>query len=100
MTTDDVNVQEVRQAAEAARLRLTAEEEETMAAKLERMKDLFLTLEAVDVDGVKPLVYGTGGVAALRADEARPSLPREDVLRNAPETEDGFFKVPRVLDEA
>lgn len=98
--TDDVNVQEVRQAAEAARLRLTPEEEQAMAAKLERMKDLFLTLEAVDVEGVEPLVYGMEGTAVLRSDEVQPSMPREDVLRNAPETEDGFFKVPRLLDEA
>ncbi|MDD1695210.1 MAG: Asp-tRNA(Asn)/Glu-tRNA(Gln) amidotransferase subunit GatC [Methanoregula sp.] len=33
----------------------------------------------------------------LREDEVEPSLPREDVLRNAPAQEDGFIKAPRVM---
>ncbi|MBU37296.1 MAG: Asp-tRNA(Asn)/Glu-tRNA(Gln) amidotransferase GatCAB subunit C, partial [Anaerolineaceae bacterium] len=37
--------------------------------------------------------------SALRADEVRESLPREELLRNAPETEAGCFRVPAILDE-
>ncbi len=47
-------------------------------------------------------VEGTGQVAhelinILREDEIEPSLPQEEVLRNAPATEDGFIKAPRVM---
>ncbi|NLD57759.1 MAG: Asp-tRNA(Asn)/Glu-tRNA(Gln) amidotransferase subunit GatC [Methanomicrobiales archaeon] len=47
-------------------------------------------------------VEGTGQVAhdlinVLREDEIEPSLPQEEVLRNAPATEDGFIKAPRVM---
>jgi len=47
-------------------------------------------------------VEGTGGVThelynILREDEVEPSLPQDDVLKNAPVQEDGFIKAPRVM---
>jgi aspartyl-tRNA(Asn)/glutamyl-tRNA(Gln) amidotransferase subunit C len=38
-------------------------------------------------------------VPAMRPDETRPCLPREDALRNAPETDGVFFKVPKVIEK-
>jgi aspartyl-tRNA(Asn)/glutamyl-tRNA(Gln) amidotransferase subunit C len=35
----------------------------------------------------------------MRADEVRPSLSQEEALANAPESEDGRFKVPRIIEE-
>ncbi len=56
----------------------------------------------VDTTGIPPTANIVASPAAGRADEARPSLPIEDTLANAPEAdrtllEGGFFKVPRVL---
>jgi aspartyl-tRNA(Asn)/glutamyl-tRNA(Gln) amidotransferase subunit C len=39
-------------------------------------------------------------VNVFRADDARPGLARDEVLAGAPETEDGRFRVPRILGEA
>jgi aspartyl-tRNA(Asn)/glutamyl-tRNA(Gln) amidotransferase subunit C len=35
----------------------------------------------------------------LRPDEARPGVPRDEVLAMAPEAEDGYFRVPRMMGE-
>ena len=69
----------------------------------EYMKDLndFLTyvenLEAVSTDDIEPTTYALPMQNVFRADEVRESLNHEDALLNAPESEDGYFKVPRIL---
>jgi aspartyl-tRNA(Asn)/glutamyl-tRNA(Gln) amidotransferase subunit C len=51
----------------------------------------------VDTSGVEPTGHATETTSVLRDDETRPSLPREAVLRNAPETDDPFIRVKPVL---
>lgn len=64
--------------------------------------DNFLTyvdnLAAVDTTDVKPTTYALPMENVFRADEVKESLPRELALANAPVQEDGYFKVPRVLE--
>lgn len=56
-------------------------------------------LQAIDTSGVPPTSHPLALTAAVRDDEVRPSLPREESLRAAPEPDHaaGLFKVPRVL---
>lgn len=99
-------IDHIRKAAEAARLRLDDGEAEAMARRLDGLGALVERLQQVDTAGVEPAVYGAPTDAAggtgqdgWRSDEVRPSLPREAVLQGAPEAQDGYFKVPRVLEE-
>jgi len=97
----------VARAAETARLKLTPEEEQEMARRLEGMRAMLAALEAVDTTGVEPQVDGlpdlpegeAASLAPRREDEVGESLPQEQVLANAPSVQDGFFKVPRVVEE-
>jgi len=86
----------VRSVARLARLALTPEEVAAYAVELEAIVAWADSLQALDTAGVPPLVLAPEG-AALREDEPRPPLPREQALEPAPDAALGLFRVPRVL---
>ena len=53
----------------------------------------------VAADDIPPTSHAVPMTNVYRADEVRPSLPREAILAEAPEVEDEKFRVPRILDE-
>lgn len=88
----------VRHVAKLARLELTDEEFAHYGRQLQVILEYVDQLKEVDVEGIEPLAHAGDFVNVFRADEARPSLPKEDALRNAPEREGDFFVVPRVIE--
>jgi aspartyl-tRNA(Asn)/glutamyl-tRNA(Gln) amidotransferase subunit C len=91
---------QVRHVARLARLSLSPEEEERFSAQLGHVLEYIERLSQVDVSGVEPLSFaGEAGVSLrLREDEPRPSLPREQVLAQAPEHDQQAFVVPRIIE--
>jgi aspartyl-tRNA(Asn)/glutamyl-tRNA(Gln) amidotransferase subunit C len=83
--------------AELARLRFTDEEQEKMTRELNMILHYVEKLNEVDTTGVEPLssIHDQGNV--LREDVEMPSLSNEAALRNAPDRQDRFFKVPKVI---
>lgn len=77
-----------------AGLRLTPEEREQLRADLAKILAYFQKLQEVNTEGVTPFSPLPGQTNALREDEPGPSLPQEEALRNAPESEGGYFRVP------
>ena len=69
-----------------------------MCEDLGSILDYIAALETLDISGVDAAFHTLPGGAPLRFDEVRPSLPRDDFLAAAPETEQGAFAVPKVLD--
>jgi len=77
-----------------AGLKLSPEEREKLRADLEKILAYFQKLQEIPTEGLPPFSPLPGVVNAFREDEPAPSLPQEEALKNAPETEDGFFVVP------
>lgn len=91
MSDTPVDAEEVRHVAELARVNLDDDEVEEFSAQFADILEYFDALDDVpEVEAESDLVN------VMRPDEVRDSLDREEALRNAPETEDGFFKGPRV----
>ena len=90
---------DVAHIAHLARLALTSEELELFARQLAGILAYAEQLQEVDTAGVAPTSHPLALTAVMREDEMRPSLPREEALRSAPEPDlaAGLFKVPRVL---
>lgn len=86
--------------ARLARLDLTAEELDTYAEQLATVLDHAAAVAALDTDGVAPTAHPLPLRNVLRPDEVRPCLDRDEVLAQAPATEAGRFRVPRILGEA
>jgi aspartyl-tRNA(Asn)/glutamyl-tRNA(Gln) amidotransferase subunit C len=89
---------EVRKVALLARLELEPEELERQARNLNSLLAQFEALQKLDVTGVEPTSHSVPLFNVLREDVALPSLPREEALRNAPESRDGCFVVPRIIE--
>jgi aspartyl-tRNA(Asn)/glutamyl-tRNA(Gln) amidotransferase subunit C len=83
--------EQVLHVAKLARLELTDEEVERMAAELSKVLDHIEKIRELDLEGVPPTSHVVDVVNALRADEPQPSLSRAAALASAPEPlEDGF----------
>lgn len=94
-----ITKEEVEHVAELARLALTAEEIDALTPELAAILDHAAELSALDTEGVPPTAHPLPLVNVFRADEPRSGLPRDAVLAEAPEAEDGRFRVPRILGE-
>jgi aspartyl-tRNA(Asn)/glutamyl-tRNA(Gln) amidotransferase subunit C len=86
--------EEVIHVARLARLELSDAEVDRMAGELSKVLDHIEKIRELDLDGVAPTSHVVDLVNALRADEPRPSLPRDVALASAPEPVAGGFGVP------
>jgi aspartyl-tRNA(Asn)/glutamyl-tRNA(Gln) amidotransferase subunit C len=85
---------EVLHVARLARLQLSEDEIEPMARELSAVLDHVAKIAELDLDGVAPTSHVVEVSGRLRADEPRPSLPREVVLSQAPAVSNDGFLVP------
>jgi aspartyl-tRNA(Asn)/glutamyl-tRNA(Gln) amidotransferase subunit C len=81
-----------------ARLDLSAAERTKMQGSLTNILTMVEQLNRLDTEGVEPLVYINEDVNVWREDEVKHQLDRKDALRNAPDSDGSFFKVPKVID--
>jgi aspartyl-tRNA(Asn)/glutamyl-tRNA(Gln) amidotransferase subunit C len=84
--------------ARLARLDLSEEEKDRLRAQLGAILDHAAKVGEVATADVEPTAYAIPRANVLRPDERTASLSVEEVLANAPETEDDRFKVPRIAD--
>lgn len=93
VTKDDVDY-----VADLARLQLTEEETESLTEDMNSILDYMTTLEEVDTSEVEPLEHVIDLEYRFREDKAENPLPHEDALKNAPDADSDYFRVPRVID--
>lgn len=85
---------QVLHVARLARLELTDDEVERMAGELSHILEYVEHIGELELDGVEPTSHVVPVENALREDEPRPSLPREEALASAPDAAAGGFRVP------
>ncbi|GBD16416.1 Aspartyl/glutamyl-tRNA(Asn/Gln) amidotransferase subunit C [bacterium HR26] len=83
-----------------ARLGLTEEERERMREQLSSILEHVSLIQELDTEAIPPTAQVIALQNVWREDEVRPSLPIEDVLKNAPDAEDNMFKVNAVLEQS
>jgi aspartyl-tRNA(Asn)/glutamyl-tRNA(Gln) amidotransferase subunit C len=84
--------------AELARLALTPEEKARFAAQVGDVISYISLLKEADVTGIEPTAHAYPIFNVLAEDVARPGLPVEAALRNAPEQRDNMIVVPKVVE--
>lgn len=90
--------EDVLNLARLSRLKLSDEEVERLRVELTKILEYVETLDKVDTSSLSPTYQVTGLKNVFRADETKDyGYTNEDLLKNAPETQDGQFKVRRVL---
>ena len=93
-----LTTQEVEHIALLSRLELSDAERERAANELSQIIGYFESLSELDTENVEPTMHALPIENVLRADEVRAGLSREAALQNAPESADGMFQVPRVVE--
>jgi aspartyl-tRNA(Asn)/glutamyl-tRNA(Gln) amidotransferase subunit C len=93
-----VTKEDVKYIADLARLQFTEEDSEQMAVEMSKILDYVKTLEEVDTSNVEPLEHVIDLEYRFRKDEANPPLDHEKALKNAPDADSDYFRVPRVIE--
>ncbi len=93
-----LTAKEVAWVAHLARIELSEEMAGRMAGQLSQVLDYIAQLNEADTSETPPMSHAGGLSNVFREDAPGMSLPREEALRNAPESAEGFFRVPRVIE--
>jgi len=93
-----IKPEEIEYIASLSRLKLAEEEREMYAVHLSQILEHAERLNELNTDGVEPTAHVLPVHNVFREDEVRPSLEREILLANAPDVENGCFKVPKIVE--
>ena len=93
-----LSCEEVLHIARLAKLGLTEAEVNRLSEQLSHILENFEVLQQVDTTGVPPTAQPNTLQNVLKEDEAKPSLPQNEVLANAPQRDGDFFRVRAVLE--
>lgn len=93
-----ITLHDVEHVANLARLDLSDEEKDIFTEQLNAILKYVDKLGELNTDGIEPTSHVLPIANVMREDEARPSSGVEKALLNAPDDEDGQFKVPAVLE--
>lgn len=97
-----ITKQQVTHVAELAKLEFSKEELDEFTTQLGSIIDMFEDLTEENTDGVEPMTSATDRVNAMREDKA-VKAPKEEVealLKNAPDEDGGYIRVPVIIDES
>lgn len=93
-----VTIKDVEYVSKLARLEFNDEEKERFTLELNNIFKYVEKLSEVDTDGIEASICSYPMYNALREDEVTPSTDREKLTKNAPESVEGYFKVPKVIE--
>jgi aspartyl-tRNA(Asn)/glutamyl-tRNA(Gln) amidotransferase subunit C len=98
-----ITEKDVTYVADLANLELTPEERSRFAKELSSILEYIGRLNELDTADVPPMAQISAEksqfASAMRGDELRPSLPHEAAMRNPPDSDGSFFKVPKVIEK-
>ena len=93
-----ISQEQVKRVAKLARLSLTPEETERFSEQLSHILSYIEKLNQLDTSKVEPTSHVLPLSNVFREDQARPSLPAEEALANAPDREGPFFRTPKIIE--
>lgn len=92
-----MTIKEVEHVAKLARLEFTEAEKEKFTHQLNKILEYMEKLNELDTTNVEPLAWVNELQNVFREDAVKPSSPREEMMKNAPDKNEEFFKVPKVI---
>jgi aspartyl-tRNA(Asn)/glutamyl-tRNA(Gln) amidotransferase subunit C len=93
-----VSEKDVQYIANLARLQVTNDEAKSYAKDMSSILEYMELLNEVDTSNVKPLEHVIDLDSRFRKDEAKEPLSHEDALKNAPDADSDYFRVPKVIE--
>ncbi|MDT8862487.1 Asp-tRNA(Asn)/Glu-tRNA(Gln) amidotransferase subunit GatC [Alkalihalobacillus sp. MEB130] len=93
-----IQEEQVKHVANLARLAVTEEETKMFTEQLDAIITFAEQLNELDTTGVKPTTHVLDMKNVLREDKSQKGLPVDEVLKNAPDHEDGQIRVPSIIE--
>ncbi len=93
-----ITIEEVKHVANLARLAITEEEATKFQKQLDAIISFAEELNEIDTEGIEPTSHVLDMKNVLREDKSTKGLPVEEVLRNAPDHQEGQVKVPSIME--
>lgn len=93
-----VTEKDVRYMADLARLQLSGEEVKSFAQDMNQILGYMERLDELDTSDVEPLEHVIELDSRLRPDKAENPISHEDALKNAPDADSDYFRVPKVIE--
>jgi aspartyl-tRNA(Asn)/glutamyl-tRNA(Gln) amidotransferase subunit C len=97
MAEQRISLEQVRHVAKLSRLALSEEQLRKYAGQLEPILEYVAKIGQIDMREVEPMTHVLALHNVFREDVAEKSLPVEEVLKNAPEADGRFFRVPKII---
>lgn len=91
-----ISIEDTKHVAKLARLELTEEETVKFSRQLGDILGYVEQMNEIDTKDVKPMAHPFDVVNVMREDEVYYNNTKEELMQNAPDEEDGFFKVPKI----
>ncbi len=85
--------------AHLARLEFENEAKEQIIKDMNNMLAFVEKLNELDTTNIEPLIYMNDEVNVLREDEVKHDITQQEALKNAPQHDSDYFKVPKVIDK-
>ncbi len=92
-----INIETIDKLAQLARLNFDDTQKKSIANDVQRMVHFVEKLNELDTSGIEPLLHMSKNINILRADEIQGSITVDEGLKNAPQADASFFKVPKVI---
>ena len=93
-----INEETILKLASLSKLKFEKKEMDLITNDMQKMIDFIQTLEEINTDGVKPLIHMTKGII-IGEDEVKEMLDQKEALKNGPQSDSTYFKIPKVLDK-
>lgn len=91
-----ITIKDVEHVAKLARLELTEDEKEKFTKQLGDVLKHVDAMNEVDTSKVEPMAHAIDFVNVMREDKVFYEQTKEELMKNAPYEEDGFFRVPKI----
>ena len=91
-----ITKEDVKHVAKLARLELTEEEIEKYSIQLGSILEYVQQMNEVDTTGIEPMPHAIPVTNVMRDDVVKYEQTKEELMKNAPYEEDGFFRVPKI----
>lgn len=98
MSEKNITLKDVEHVAKLARVAVSDDEKKLYQSQLERILGAIATLREKNTDNVPPMAHPYEAGNAWREDVAKPFTRLDELLKNAPEAEETYFKVKKVIE--
>jgi len=99
MNGSKISRDDIQHVALLSRLAFSEQEIDSFTRELNSILDYFTKLNELDTSNVQPTSHSIEMTNVFREDARKPSLTPEEALSNAPDQENGCFKVPKIIQE-